>query len=140
MNDPRLVRTLVLLIVAGGLLTSSIAMRTGDWTICAFGGAGAIAVAASLVLFMRSRLKTAFREQESMRYILDCEIGNEGLKYSWSLGTSITPWSNIRRWKETAEFFLLYQSNVFANILPKHALSEEEMQLIRQKVAGLKRV
>ena len=86
------------------------------------------------------RLKKAFREQATLQQPIDLTIDEQQLNYAWPRGTAVFLWSDIRRWKETSDFFLLFESDLFARILPKRALSESEVAIIRRKIESLPRI
>jgi hypothetical protein len=84
------------------------------------------------------RLKKIFREQQSLREVIEVTIDDQQLSYSWARGSYVLPWANVRRGLETKSFFILFESSAFARMLPKRVLSPEELRMIRHNVASKK--
>src|SRR5258708_20051334 len=99
-----------------------------------FGGAVLLAV---LVYFLaRRRLRKIFSEQASLAELINVTIDDQQLSYSWARGTYIFPWANVRRGRETRNFFILWESSAFGRMLPKRALSAEETAVVRKNIAS----
>jgi YcxB-like protein len=67
-----------------------------------------------------------FEQQKSWSLPLDAEFSAEGVHWKSEIGDARMPWSYFRKWKSGEHTFLLYQSDVFMNVVPKRFLSEEE--------------
>jgi hypothetical protein len=100
---------------------------------------GLLLFVALIYLFASLRLKKVFREQQSLREVIDVTIDHQQLSYSWARGSYVLPWENVRRGLETKNFFILFESSAFARMLPKRVLSPEELGIIRSNIALKKR-
>ena len=67
---------------------------------------------------------------------MNVTIDEEQLSYSWARGSYILPWANVRRGRETPNFFILFESSLSGRMLPKRALSSDELAIIRKHVAS----
>ena len=137
----RPLRGLILCSLAFALFAYSQFAAGRSWQAAVFGFAIGAAVFPAILYFISARrLKKAFREQESFQLPVNLTLDEAQLHYSFPGGTYAMPWSAVRRWKETGEFILLFESDLFARILPKRALSNEETALVREKMAALPQV
>ena len=132
----RPVRNWILYALAFGMVTSSLIFK-GHSVIGAIAEClgGLILLVALIYLLATLRLKKIFREQQSLREVIDVAIDDQQLNYSWARGTYILPWKNVRRGIETKNFFILFESSAFARMIPKRVLSAEELAIIRSKIA-----
>jgi hypothetical protein len=134
-------RSAILMFIAVSLIAGSYAVKGKNiesWAVGIICGLLFFFILARVI--MARRIKRAFREQESLRQEITVVFDDEQLAYSWSRGSFVLPWADVRRWKETKDFFLLYESSLFAKILPKRSLSEDEVAIIRRKAESLKKV
>jgi hypothetical protein len=133
----RPLRQWILYVVALGLIVTSLIFQ-GYSVISAIAlSLGGVILFFGLVYFLANlRLKKIFREQQSLRELIDVTIDDQQLSYSWARGTYTLPWENVRRGSETKNFFILFESSFFARMLPKRALSQEESAIIRAKTAS----
>jgi hypothetical protein len=129
---------IALAFVGCAILVSWQVMNGHRWhltlVLCVLGTALLGAVMYSLTV---SRLRDAYREQESLRLPIDVTIDDAGLTYASPDGEVIVHWSDLAGWKETDESFLLFERDMFARILPKRALSEAEFALLRRQTQAL---
>lgn len=93
----------------------------------------------TVILVSKYRLAKTFDDQASLREIFTVEISAEGIRYSHSTGSKFLAWDRIRKWAEDRRFIYLFESDLYARILPKRALSAEEDQLVRSQLVALKR-
>ena len=130
-------RSLVMLGIAVGLIASSLHFNGHPLTESVlFALVGAVLIVALFYFLARFRLKKIFREQQSLREVMNVTIDEEQLSYSWARGSYILPWANVRRGRETPNFFILFESSFYGRMLPKRALSPEELAIIRNKIAS----
>jgi hypothetical protein len=133
----RPLRQWILYVLALGLLTTLLVFKghsvIGAIALCL---GGLILLVAFIYLLATLRLKKIFREQQSLRELIDVTIDDQQLSYSWARGTYTLPWENVRRGLETRNFFILFESSFFARMLPKRALSQEETAIICVKTAS----
>jgi hypothetical protein len=92
-----------------------------------------------VIAVSKRRLGKTFDDQASLREIFTAEISEAGIRYSHSAGSRMLGWENIRKWGEDRRFLYFFESDLYARILPKRALSVEEDQLIRSRLAGVAR-
>lgn len=134
-------RTLILLGIAIIMIALSQYFRSAPWIeTVVYCVVAPTLFAGSFYLLLTRRLKKAFHEQRWFREPIELTIDEQQLKYSWPQGNAAFLWSDIRRWKETADFLFLFESDLYARILPKRALSEEEVAIIRAKTESLPRI
>ena len=133
-------RTLVLFAIAYLLIVMALAFRQHTIVESLVYPLLGIVSLLTLVYFLtRYRLRKAFRETASFQEMMNVAIDDQQLTYTWSRGTYILPWANIRRGMETRNFFFLFESSMFGRMLPKRALSAEEAAVIRQKLVSIPR-
>ena len=100
----------------------------------------ALLVMVPTVIFVsKHRLAKTFDDQASLRETFTVEINAEGIRYSHSTGSKFLGWDRIRKWAEDRRFIYLFESDLYARILPKRALSSEEDRLVRNQLAALKK-
>jgi len=92
-----------------------------------------------VIAVSKHRLGKTFDDQASLRETFTAEISEEGIRYSHSNGTRMLHWESIRKWSEDRRFLYFFESDLYARILPKRALAEEENQLIRSRLDGIAR-
>ena len=133
-------RTIVMFAIALVMMIAAIAFR-GHTMLASI--LYPLAGTALLVVFVRviarQRLKKVFREQQSLRETINVVIDENQLSYSWSRGTYVLPWTNVRRAFETRDFFILLESSMFGRMIPKRVLSQEKEAVIREKIKPLPR-
>ena len=57
-----------------------------------------------------------------------------GIHWQWNGGSADIEWKNFVRFQETRNQFLLYSSPAIFNVVPKRALTPDEMSAFRQLV------
>jgi hypothetical protein len=133
-------RTTVMFGIAFVLMIAAMAFRGHTMLASILYPLGGMALLVTFVYFLtRQRLKRVFREQQSLRESINVVIDENQLNYSWSRGTYVLPWTNVRRGFETREFFILFESSMFGRMIPKRVLSQEEEAVIRGKIKPLPR-
>ena len=85
----------------------------------------------------KHRLGKTFDDQASLRETFTAEISDKGILYTHANGSRMLGWENIRKWGEDRRFLYFFESDLYARILPKRALSAEEDQLIRSRLSGV---
>jgi hypothetical protein len=98
----------------------------------------ALLIMVPVVIFVsKHRLGKTFDDQASLRETFTAEIGEEGIRYTHTNGTRMLHWGSIRKWGEDHRFLYFFESDLYARILPKRAVSAEENELIRSRLAGV---
>lgn len=92
-----------------------------------------------VIAVSKHRLGKTFDDQASLRETFTADISEKGILYTHSNGSRMLGWDNIRKWGEDRRFLYFFESDLYARILPKRALSEEENQVIRSRLAGVPR-
>lgn len=87
----------------------------------------------------KHRLAKTFDVQASLREAFTVEINAEGIRYTHSTGSKFLGWDRIRKWSEDRRFIYLFESDLYARILPKRALSAEEDALVRSHISAVKK-
>lgn len=95
-----------------------------------------IVIVPTILIVSKHRLGKTYDDQSSLREIFTADIGEEGVRYSHANGTRLLRWEQIRKWSEDARFIYLFESDLYARILPKRALSGEESAFLRTQLAG----
>jgi len=91
----------------------------------------------TVILVLRHRLGKTFDDQASLRDMFTADVNDEGIRYSHSTGSRMLGWDRIKKWSEDKRFLYFFESDLYARILPKRAVSPEEDQLIRSRLAGV---
>ena len=92
-----------------------------------------------VIAVSKHRLGKTFDDQASLRETFTADISEKGILYTHSNGSRMLGWDNIKKWGEDRRFLYFFESDLYARILPKRALSEEENQLIRGRLVGIPR-
>lgn len=90
-----------------------------------------------VIAVSKHRLGKTFDDQASLRNTFTADISENGILYTHSTGSRMLGWDDIKKWGEDRQFLYFFESDLYARILPKRALSEEENQLIRSRLAGI---
>src|SRR4051812_20316364 len=107
-------RTLVMFAIAYGLLVTSLLFKGKPiLEAVVFPLIGVSLLVAAVYWLSTWRIRKVFREQQSLREVINVTIDDERLSYSWVRGSYILPWNQVRRWIETPDFFILFESSAF---------------------------
>jgi hypothetical protein len=90
----------------------------------------------TILIVSKHRLGKTYDDQSSLRETFTADIGEEGVRYSHTNGTRLLRWEQIKKWSEDSRFIYLFESDLYARILPKRALSEEESGFLRSKLVS----
>ena len=130
-------RTIAMFVIALALIIASVAFKGHSvFESVVYPVIGIAALVGGAYLLSRYRLKKIYREQASLAEPINVTIDDQQLSYSWARGSFILPWANVRRGRETKNFFILWESSAFARMLPKRVLSAEETATIRENIAA----
>jgi YcxB-like protein len=104
---------------------------------CVFVMAGAFAL---FVFFFKvrfpQRLRHIFRQQKSLHLPYSVEFTDAGIVSTRVEGETKHGWDYYRKWNEGKTLFLLFQSEVLMNMIPKRCFaSPEEMAEFRELLA-----
>src|SRR5690606_4433586 len=91
----------------------------------------------TVILVLRHRLGKTYDDQASLRENFTAEISDAGILYRHSTGSRMLTWDRVKKWGEDRRFLYFFESDLHARILPKRAMSLEEEQIIRTKLAGV---
>lgn len=134
----RLLRTLIIFLLAFALILASLILSGHpSRETLGLGLIGFLLILAFFAFAVWWQLRRAYLGQPVLQALLRVTIDDRQLSYVWERGSYNLPWSGVRRAVETPEFMFLYESPISTRILPKRALSEEEIALIRRKVESL---
>ncbi len=76
-----------------------------------------------------------FKQQKDLSEPFDMEITDTTFSCQNEFGTTQVPWNIFTKWKENAELFLLYRSDVLFHMLPKRLLQgEDDIRYVRAKL------
>ncbi|SRR5258708_7011992 len=72
------------------------------------------------------RLKKIFQQQKLLHKPFSFTITDEAILSKAEHGQANLSWDIFRKWKESKELFLLYQSDILFHIVPKRSFASEE--------------
>ena len=97
-----------------------------------------IGMAIVLVLMIRLvvpfHAKRHFRQAAALRDEIEVTWDDEGVGFSGAHGNSRLVWGEFHRWAENDRLVLLYQSQMLYNIIPKRALTAEQVGELRRSL------
>lgn len=88
----------------------------------------------TILVVSKHRLGKAFDDQSSLREDFTADIGEDGVLYSHANGSRLLRWDQIRKWSEDSRFLYLFESDLYARILPKRVLSPDESAFLRSRL------
>jgi hypothetical protein len=91
----------------------------------------AVLALASPLLMQRAR-RNMYRKTLSLHGQRSVTVDQTGLKFSGSGYSSELEWEFFPKWAEDDKTFVLYQSNRTFNVIPKRALSQQEISGLRE--------
>lgn len=94
-----------------------------------------VVIVPTILIVSKHRLGKTYDDQSSLRETFTADIGQEGVRYSHTNGTRLLRWEQIKKWSEDSRFIYLFESDLYARILPKRALSAEESDFLRTRLA-----
>ncbi len=143
LRKKRMIISCLLLILALGLFgTSRMLNAIPEEKLNAFLPflAGMIAVPLFSIFVNRWQIRKSFRQSEAAQEHMELTFDEEAVHYSHETGEHKLPWVRVKKWQETPDFFLLYESDSFARILPRRALSDEEESILRSQTRNVKKL
>jgi len=117
-----------------------------DWRelgtlVGAFGGAMVLLSIVSRYLLLPRRVKRVYRQQRNLQRPYEVSWDDDHYSTRSEQGNARIPWNEFLKWRENKRLFLLYRSDVLFHMVPKAALSNEQVadfsRLIRDKIASL---
>lgn len=116
------------LLGVGALLSADIAIQEPDVGLPPL---LLILFIAALQLFVRlfyvpRRVRRVYSQQRNLQLPFESVCTDTGIESSNATSTSRLPWSHLVRWKEGPTLFVVYQSDLLFNIVPKRCFSEPE--------------
>lgn len=102
--------------------------------------AALVVIVPTILIVTRHRLGKTYDDQSSLRETFTADINAEGVRYSHTNGTRLLRWDQIKKWSEDTRFLYLFESDLYARILPKRAVSPEEDSTLRGNLAGCRKV
>lgn len=75
--------------------------------------------------------RTQFRKQPSVQGPRTATLNNEGVNWKWDGGNADVGWKNFLRWQESKTQFVIYTSPIMFNMIPKRALTSEQVSEVR---------
>lgn len=79
--------------------------------------------------------RNQFSKQPSAHGPHTLRVDDAGVHWQWDGGTADIQWKNLIRWQETKTLILLYSSPVCFNLVPKRALTAEDVTQFRAFLA-----
>jgi len=81
-------------------------------------------------LFWKRKIKKLYRAEVALQLPATLIISENSYKLENDRNSSLTYWSDIKKYIETSDFYLLFTSKQFARIIPKQVLSREDRSLL----------
>lgn len=90
-----------------------------------------ILLIAAVQLFVRlfyfpSRVRRVYSQQRNLQLPFESVCTDSGIESSNANSTNRLPWNHLIRWKEGPALFVVYQSDLIFNIVPKRCFAEPE--------------
>lgn len=83
-------------------------------------------------VLLPNRVKKLYFQQKTLQVPVEVEITETALNTTSEFGYATHPWKDFTKWKENKELFLLYQSDLLFNMLPKRIFSDpQQMDTLR---------
>jgi hypothetical protein len=137
-----------IIVLAGILLLFGRFFGSGDagggsyaWLAPFFYGAAIVLLALPFVSYFLLAPRSArkiYRQQKSLQQPLTFSWSPAGLKVTSEAGEWLTPWDHYLRRAENDEILLFYQSPRLFQMLPKRALTPEQVADLRECAIGVK--
>jgi len=104
-----------------------------DPILLALGGAAALLLL-TIWLAIPFHARRHFRQAAALRDEIEATWDENSIRFSSAHGNSNLAWREFHRWAENDRLFLLYQSQMLYNIVPKRALDEGKMLDLRNRL------
>jgi YcxB-like protein len=133
----------LLLFLAAGLLVAAFRVGHSGSSYPPFLALVAAATYLALVFLVWRpwRLRRLYRQHAHPGRPFDFSAGSSAVELRSERGHTVIPWTDFRKWKEGKRVILLYHNDALFNIIPKACLTEEQLQVLREILAGsLRRV
>ncbi|MEM7015612.1 MAG: YcxB family protein [Verrucomicrobiota bacterium] len=129
----------ILAFIIFGYLAYSISIYGFLWNVAIICVVGFILACLANYFISQRRMKKNFLQHAAAKEQIELEFDDEGLNYKTDSAQFVLKWENVRKWRESNQFFFLFESNAFARYIPLRALNDSEAALIREKLAATKR-
>lgn len=70
-------------------------------------------------VYLPIRVRKLYKQQRMLNEPHEVTFSESGVSTTHSTGSGTLPWSNIHKWRESDELFLIYQSDALFSIFPK---------------------
>lgn len=77
-------------------------------------------------IFLPIRCRRIYRQQKALHSETEISWNEETIEFKHEMGNTKMKWSNYAKYREDKNLFLLYQSDVIFNMIPKSSFSSEE--------------
>jgi len=78
------------------------------------------------LLYLPRRIRNVYGQQRNLQLPFESVCTDSGIESSNANTTSRVPWDHLIRWKESNTLFVLYQSDLLFNIVPKRCFAQPE--------------
>lgn len=131
----RLIVLIVFTFMGIGLI--SLALRPNFQNLSALGPLVAVAIMWSALMWASPwwAARNQFSKQPAAQGPRTMMLDSSGVHWRWNGGSADVDWKNFIRFQETKNQFMLYTSPACFNIVPKRALTLDEMGVFRKFVA-----
>ena len=118
---------LICLFIWGFCVTSREAwLSTGSWMWPAIYAWGVVSAPFGYFFALPYRARKIYRQQRSLQEPFESQVDETGLHSKTERSTGFADWSYFKKWAEGRNVFLLYQSDVIMNIIPKRLFVEPQ--------------
>jgi hypothetical protein len=142
-NRAILVVRIVMLVFGVGYLASMWNMGVFDMPMPelllsgGIGGAIALALVLLLVRYVPpAQARRVIRQQKSLLGDWTAAWDAQGIGFTSTNGQSRLAWGDFHKWRESSRSFLLFQSDVAYSAIPKRALTDMELVVLRDSLLG----
>ncbi len=92
------------------------------------------------MVYLPRRARRVFSQQRNLHATFECRVTEAGLDSTNANTTTHLPWTYIIRWKEGPALFVLYQSDLVFNLVPKrlfaHAADVDAFRALVRRHVG----
>jgi YcxB-like protein len=78
------------------------------------------------LIYLPRRVRRVYSQQRNLQLPFESAVSDAGIEWQNANGKVQIPWSHLIRWKESAAMFVVYQSDIVFNMIPKRCLAQPE--------------
>ncbi len=78
------------------------------------------------LIYLPQRVRRVYSQQRNLQLAFESACTDTGIESTTANSTTRLPWNHLVRWREGATEFVLYQSDLMFNIVPKRCFAQPE--------------